>query len=131
MVSSGDNGSAACDNDNTQEYAVQGQAVNGLASTPYNVAVGGTDFYYSDYSQGLTAMEAQLGTYWSLTPSNNTPAVSIKGVIPEQPWNDSQYGLTLATLQQGTSPSSTSIASRQRRFQRGLHHQARLANRLR
>jgi subtilase family serine protease len=109
MVSSGDNGSAGCDNDDTQEYAKDGLSVNGFASTPYNVAVGGTDFYYSDYSQGLTAMETQMGTYWSATASNNAPAVSIKGVIPEQPWNDSQYGLTLAALEQGASPSTTNI----------------------
>jgi subtilase family serine protease len=45
MVSAGDSGSAGgCDDDNTQYYAVYGQAVNGFASTPYNVGVGGTDF---------------------------------------------------------------------------------------
>ncbi|MGA3082978.1 MAG: protease pro-enzyme activation domain-containing protein, partial [Terracidiphilus sp.] len=110
MVSTGDNGSAGCDDDNSQYFAVNGQAVSGFASTPFNVAVGGTDFYYSDFSQGLAAMETQIGTYWSLTPSNNTPAVSIKGVIPEQPWNDSQYGLTISTLQEGSAPQSTSIA---------------------
>ncbi|HXR39214.1 MAG TPA: Ig-like domain repeat protein [Terracidiphilus sp.] len=99
MVSAGDAGSAGCDNDNTEEYAIYGQAVNGFASTPYNIAVGGTDFYYSDFSQGLSAMDTQMGTYWSTTASNTTPAVSIKGVIPEQPWNGSQYGLTIATLQ--------------------------------
>src|SRR5580698_28010 len=108
MVSSGDSGSAGCDNDDTQEYAVNGLGVSGYASTPFNVAVGGTDFYYSDYGQGLTAMEAQIGTYWTQTPSNNAPAVSIKGVIPEQPWNGSQYGLTIATLSD-TSPTSTNI----------------------
>jgi len=108
MVASGDAGSAACDNDDTAEYAQYGQAVNGFASTPYNVAVGGTDFYYSDFSKGLTAMEAQMGTYWSTTASNSAPAVSIKGVIPEQPWNGSQYGLTLATLE-NPSPTSTNI----------------------
>jgi len=102
LVSTGDNGSAGCDDDNTQEYAIVGQAINGLASTPYNVGVGGTDFYYSDYSSGLTAMEAQMNTYWNTTPSNSAAAVSIQGVIPEQPWNDSQYGLTIATLQQGS-----------------------------
>jgi subtilase family serine protease len=111
MVSSGDNGSAGCDDDNTEEYAQYGQAVNGFASTPYNVAVGGTDFYYSDFSQGLSAMEAQIGTYWSGTASNSAAAASILGVIPEQPWNDSQYGLTIGTLQAGSSPSSTSIAA--------------------
>ena len=102
LVSTGDNGSAGCDNDNTEEYASDGQNVNALASTPYSVGVGGTDFYYSDFSQGLSAMGQQMNTYWNPTPSNNTPGVSIKGVIPEQPWNDSQYGLTIATLQQGS-----------------------------
>jgi subtilase family serine protease len=111
MVSSGDSGSAGCDNDDTQEYAIAGLGVNGFGSTQYNVSVGGTDFYYSDFSQGLTSLEAQIGTYWGGTASNNTPVVSIKGVIPEQPWNDSQYAPTFATLEQGASPSSTSIAA--------------------
>jgi hypothetical protein len=110
MVSTGDSGSAGCDNDNTQYYAVNGQAVNGFASTPYNVAVGGTDFYYSDFTQGLQAMEDQILTYWSTTVSNSKPAQSILGVIPEQPWNDSQYGLTLGSLESGGgSPPSTNI----------------------
>ena len=43
-VASGDAGSAACDNDDTQQQAQNGLQVNGLASTPFNVAVGGTDF---------------------------------------------------------------------------------------
>jgi len=111
MVSSGDSGSAQCDSDDTEEYAIQGQAVSGFASTPYNVAVGGTDFYYSAYNQGSTALNAQIATYWTTTPSNNAPAVSIKGVIPEQPWNNSQYGLTIATVQNGAHPSSTTIAA--------------------
>jgi trimeric autotransporter adhesin len=96
MVSSGDSGSAGCDNDNTQQYAVGGQAVSGIASTPYNVAVGGTDFFYSSYNGTSDAVNQQLGTYWNLSPSNSTPTVSLLQVIPEQPWNDSQYGLNLA-----------------------------------
>ncbi len=110
MVSTGDSGSAGCDSSGA-EYATLGQAVNGLGSTPYNVAVGGTDFYYGPVSQGQTAFENKMATYWSETPSNSTPAVSIKGVIPEQPWNDSPYGQTLSTLFEGSSPlSQTSIA---------------------
>ena len=50
MVSAGDNGSAGCDGGT--DFAVNGQAVNGFGSTPYNVSVGGTDFEYSSYSQG-------------------------------------------------------------------------------
>jgi hypothetical protein len=96
LVSSGDAGSAGCDNDNSQEYAVFGQAVNGFASTPWNVSVGGTDFYYSTYNSTVNnAQSAQLATYWNVVASNLTPTVSLLQVIPEQPWNDSQYGLNL------------------------------------
>lgn len=87
-VSAGDDGSAACDAD-SQEYAVNGANVSGFASTPYNVAVGGTDFYYSNY-QNLTL--SNLSTYWTTT-ATNTPNVSLLTPIPEQPWNDSQFGL--------------------------------------
>ena len=88
MVSTGDSGSAGCD-DNAY-YAVNGQAVSGFASTPYNVAVGGTDFYYSDYATG----GASISNYWNTTASQ-LPAVSLKQYIPEQPWNDSQFGLNI------------------------------------
>jgi hypothetical protein len=94
-VSTGDAGSAGCDNDSTQSFAVSGQAVNGFASTPYNVAVGGTDFFYSQYSAGGTALSSQIATYWNTTPSNSTPTVSLLQPIPEQPWNSSQYGLNI------------------------------------
>ncbi len=102
MVSSGDNGSAGCDNDNSEEYATLGQAVNGFASTPYNVAVGGTDFYYTDYATG----GASIANYWNKTTSQ-LPAVSIKGYVPEQPWNDGPYGLDI--FNQFTTDGSTSI----------------------
>ncbi len=88
-VSSGDNGSAGCDDPDTQEYAVSGLAVSGFASTPYDVAVGGTDFYYSNYA---TLTLANLGAYWNTT-GTNTPSESLLTHIPEQPWNNSQYGL--------------------------------------
>jgi len=95
LVSTGDSGSAGCDNENSVEYASDGQQVSGWASTPFNVAVGGTDFYYSSFSQGQSAVDAQLATYWNTALSNNTPTASILGHIPEQPWNNSQYGLDL------------------------------------
>jgi len=97
IVSTGDSGSAGCDDPDTQSYATGGQAVNGFASTPYNVAVGGTDFYYSNYNTTQTLLDAQLAGYWDTTPSNSTPKISIQGVIPEQPWNNSQYGLDIFT----------------------------------
>ena len=94
-VSTGDNGSANCDNPDSQDYAVQGLAVSGFAVTPYNVAVGGTDFFYSAYDQGRAAIQAQLAQDWDTTLSNGVATPSIKGVLSEQPWNNSQYGLNI------------------------------------
>jgi subtilase family serine protease len=109
MVSAGDNGSAGCDNDNSQYYAVGGLAVSGFASTPYNVAVGGTDFFYSDYNN-LALLNIQLGTYWNTTPTQ-LPQASLLQVIPEQPWNDSQYGLNAINYYTDISGSTaTTIA---------------------
>ncbi len=106
MVSSGDGGSAGCDNFDSQQYAVGGLAVNGLSSTPYNVSVGGTDFYYSNY-QNSSALNTQLSTYWNRN-ATNSPVTSLLTRIPEQPWNDSQYGLDVINLYAETG--STSIA---------------------
>ena len=76
-----------------------GLSVNGLASTPYNVAVGGTDFYYPNY-QNLT--DAELEAYWNLTITQ-LPQVSLLQVVPEQPWNESQFGLDVNGPASGTS----------------------------
>ena len=80
-VSSGDNGSAGCDNFDTQAQASLGFGVNGLASTPYMVAVGGTDF---------DVLSASFPTYVNNTTSGTAPyyATALK-YIPENPWNDS------------------------------------------
>lgn len=79
MVSAGDNGSAGCDDFTTQATAVNGLAVSGIASTPFNVAVGGTDF---DDATNQT-------TFWSSTNSTDGKRESALGYIPEIPWNDS------------------------------------------
>ena len=84
FVAAGDSGAAGCDNSVAQ--ATHGIAVNAFASTPNNVAVGGTDF--SDTFSGLNA------TYWN---STNTPAFgSALSYIPEIPWNDSCAGALLS-----------------------------------
>src|SRR3984957_9868644 len=75
FVSSGDQGSAACDRG--EESASLGLAVSGFESTPYNVSVGGTDF--NDLT--TTAM------HWNLTNSANQS--NAEGYIPEMSWNDS------------------------------------------
>ncbi len=106
VVAAGDDGSAGCDDDDTQEYAVNGLGVNSWASTPYDVAAGGTDFYYTGY-QNLTLQD--LSTYWNTTPTQN-PGTSLLQRIPEQPWNDSQYGLDAVNYYTATD-GATSIAA--------------------
>lgn len=75
FVAAGDQGAASCDYN--AKFATRGIGVSGFASTPYNVAVGGTDF--GDTYQGLG------GTYWSST--NTTAYGSALSYIPEIPWN--------------------------------------------
>jgi hypothetical protein len=84
VISAGDGGSAGCDDFNTEETATLGLAVSGYASTPFDVAVGGTDF---DQINKWTQ-------YWSATNDPVTLASAL-GYIPEIPWNDScaQLGL--------------------------------------
>jgi hypothetical protein len=77
VVSSGDNGPAGCDADNQTTPATGGPAVNGLASTPFNIAVGGTQFNENGADS----------TYWS--PTNAPDQTSVLGYIPENVWNES------------------------------------------
>ena len=73
FVSSGDAGAAGCNSGG--DTSGSGLGVNGLASTPHNVAVGGTEF-----SEGL-------GTYWNTT--NGAGYTSAVSYIPEIVWNES------------------------------------------
>jgi len=80
LEAAGDEGSAACDiYANTGIDAAQyGVNVVGNASTPFNVAVGGTDF--NDVNT--------WSTYWS-SSNNSTTLASAMSYIPEMAWNDS------------------------------------------
>jgi subtilase family serine protease len=73
FVSAGDSGAAACDPSN----ALSGTRVNvnGIASTPNNIAVGGTQF-----NEGA-------GVFWAAV--NNADQSSALGYIPEIAWNES------------------------------------------
>jgi subtilase family serine protease len=73
FISSGDSGAAGCNAGS--DSSGSGQAVNGLASTPYNVAVGGTKF-----NEGS-------GNYWNT--SNGAGYASAISYIPEVTWNES------------------------------------------
>ncbi len=106
FVSAGDGGSAGCDDFDVQNVAYGGLQVNGIASTPYNVAVGGTDFYYSQYAGTSSAINAQLASYWtSPTPS---AVLSLKQPVPEQAWNEF-FGFNLADGGKPANLSSQTI----------------------
>ena len=76
IVASGDSGAAGCDNPDFGP-ATQGAAVSGLASTPFNIAVGGTEFNENGANS----------TYWS--PTNAADQSSVLSYIPEAVWNES------------------------------------------
>ena len=76
FVAAGDSGAAGCD-DPTMATVGTGLGVNGLASTPYDVCVGGTQFADASSSQ-----------YWSSSNSLGTYR-SVKSYVPEQAWNES------------------------------------------
>jgi hypothetical protein len=78
-IAAGDSGSAGCDDSTTETAAQYGLAVGGDATTPFNVAVGGTDF---NIGTGSTWEQ-----YWKYSTSGSVYP-SAKSYIPEQTWND-------------------------------------------
>ena len=83
-VSTGDSGSAGCDDPSTEVKALYGLQVNGLASTPYNIAVGGTDF------AALLGPDGTGTDFKQYVSGTNDPKTkrSALGYIPEVPWNE-------------------------------------------
>jgi len=102
MVSAGDNGSAGCDDFTSQSTATKGLAVSGIASTPFNVAVGGTDF--DDAGTQTT------GGFWSTTNAAGTRE-SAQGYIPEIPWNDTCAATATNTNLNTVCASANGIAA--------------------
>jgi subtilase family serine protease len=96
FVSAGDEGAASCDADLTK--ATHGIGVSGFASTPYNVAVGGTDF--GDTYAGTNSK------YWST--SNSSTYESALSYVPEIPWNDSCASVLISTKSGYSVPYGTS-----------------------
>jgi len=107
-VSTGDSGSAGCDNPNSETVAKYGLAVNGLASTPYNIAVGGTDFdtLYGDGSNFPASFTAYVNVSNSL--ANHRSALKY---IPEEPWNDATFQGDNTTISQNVPWTATNYAS--------------------
>jgi subtilase family serine protease len=103
LVATGDSGSAVCDrNAGTDGPAQFGLSVSGFSSTPYNIAVGGTDF------NDLT----NPSTYWNPTntvppgaPAGTPATVSAKSYIPETTWNNTCTNAVFGNLL-GFSPNA-------------------------
>lgn len=128
LVATGDSGSPACDQGgdaNGNPYSAQfGLTVSGLASTPFNTAVGGTDFSWckptvdsTGNTIGCPASTSSPGPYWSSNNSGQGHSSAI-GYVPEIPWNDScmnpiwaSYLDSLAVyMKTGTPPSNPEAA---------------------
>jgi subtilase family serine protease len=82
FVSSGDEGAASA---GTRD----GITVSGFTSSPYDVSVGGTDFYWLPNGESAS-------TYWNSTNSNTYE--SALSYIDEIPWNDTCAGGVLANF---------------------------------
>ena len=76
FVAAGDAGASGCSGG--ADTTGTGRAVNGLGSTPYNVAVGGTMF------------QEGSGTYWTALNNSATQA-SVISYIPEVAWNEGSF----------------------------------------
>ncbi|HEY1984400.1 MAG TPA: Ig-like domain repeat protein [Terracidiphilus sp.] len=87
-VSTGDSGSAGCDDPGTVTTASLGLQVSGWGSTAHNIAVGGTD------TDALTS-----STFTNYVSPPGTPGAgswygTAKSYIPESAWNDSTQNNT-------------------------------------
>jgi trimeric autotransporter adhesin len=100
-VSAGDSGSAGCDADR-ETVATYGLAVSGLASTPYNIAVGGTDFDVLSAGLPFASFLSPSSTYVKTSTGGSAPyyGTALK-YVPENPWNDS------ANLNAALTPSTS------------------------
>jgi hypothetical protein len=94
FVSAGDGGSAGCDNFDTAAEARGGLAISGDASTPFDTAVGGTDFGGNFFNPAQ---------FWSATNDPTTQGSALS-YIPELPWNDSCANSIFAFIGAGTDP---------------------------
>ncbi|HMC60574.1 MAG TPA: Ig-like domain repeat protein, partial [Candidatus Solibacter sp.] len=89
VASSGDTGSAQCDNGSPTQEAVKGPTVSVPASYPEVTAVGGT------------TLNEGTGTYWNT--SNSATGGSALSYIPEVAWNDAAQDGALVAAGGGAS----------------------------
>ncbi len=130
FVATGDSGSPACDQGGDAggyPYSAQlGLGVNGLASTPFNTAVGGTDLAWCKPAYdsngnftGCPTSYANAGPYWNTSGNSSTSGglSSAVGYVPEIPWNDTcmnpiwaAYLESLAPLTGYATPANSEAA---------------------
>jgi hypothetical protein len=92
FVSTGDDGSNLCG------ATAGAYGVNGLGSTPFNVAVGGTEFNEGATFNAATTLTSGSAPYWGPI-SINAPAENALRQIPDQPWNETcNYSNTAANF---------------------------------
>ncbi len=118
FVATGDSGSPGCDQGGDSYYgnpysAQYGLTVNGLASTPYDTAVGGTDFSWckpvynsaGNAINGCPSSSSSQGTpaYWN-TSNSTTTGESAAGYVPEIPWNDTCMNPIQAAFLESLAP---------------------------
>jgi subtilase family serine protease len=96
FVCAGDNGADMCADNTGTGPSGDGITVNGIASTAYNVAVGGTDF--GDTYAGTNS------DYWSNT--NGPTYGSALNYIPEIAWNDTCGSSLISDYLGYTTPDS-------------------------
>jgi subtilase family serine protease len=100
FIAAGDQGSAACDVGTANApstIAANGLQVSGFASTPFNVAIGGTDF------DDLGTNGAVLSQFWNQTTTTNSTGVSALSYIPEVVWNNTCTSNLLVDFGFGTN----------------------------
>jgi subtilase family serine protease len=103
FVSSGDEDATSCDiiglfkSGSSYYYdAISGIGISGWASSPYDVAVGGTDFgTLASLCTGAGSYPSCMSPYWNA--SNDHVYGSAKSYMPEIPWNDSCASQITAT----------------------------------
>jgi len=100
FVSSGDEGAAS--SDANRRFATHGITTSALATTQWNVSVGGTDFgdlYFClvAHTCGTVNGSSYNSAYWNATNAPGTFG-SAKSYVPEVPWNDSCASVLIAQL---------------------------------
>jgi hypothetical protein len=103
LTASGDQGSSGCDffSGTAPDPATHGLMVNGLATSPYGIAVGGTDFL----NFGPTYNQNAPSPYWS--PTNDPHQASALGYVPETTWNSTCTNNVFVIFKYGTTPETS------------------------